>query len=76
MVDLGFIREVKVKDDIVEIKMTLTNPFCPMKSFIVKNVQDAVEEIKGVKAVKVDLTFDPPWSPEMMSKEAKKKLEQ
>lgn len=74
VVDLGFIRDVKVKDDKVEIKMTLTNPFCPMHSSITREVQDTVEKIKGVKSVKVELVFDKPWSPEMMSKEGKKKL--
>jgi len=74
VVDLGFIRDVKVKDDRVEIKMTLTNPFCPMHGMITKDVQDAVEKIKRVKEVKVELVFDPPWSPDDISKEAKKKL--
>ena len=74
VVDLGFIRDVGVKDGKVEIKMTLTNPFCPMHSAITRDVQDAVEKIKGVKSVKVDLVFDPPWSPDMISRDAKKKL--
>ncbi len=74
VVDLGFIREVKVKDDKVEIKMTLTNPFCPMHSHITREVQDAVQEIEGVKGVKVELVFDPAWSPDDISKEGKKKL--
>jgi len=74
VVDLGFIRDVKIKDNKVEIKMTLTNPFCPMHSFITKEVQDAVEKIKGVKGVKVELVFNPPWSPKDISESAKKKL--
>jgi len=74
VVDLGFIREVKVKDDKVEIKMTLTNPFCPMHSMITEEVKDAIEKIKDVKGVKVELVFDPPWSPDDISEEAKKKF--
>jgi len=74
VVDLGFIREVKVKDDKVEIKMTLTNPFCPMHRMITEQVKDAVEKIKDVKEVNVELVFDPPWSPDDISEKAKKKL--
>lgn len=74
VVDLGFIYGIKVEKDAVEIKMTLTNPMCPMHSVLTRDVQKAVSEIKGIKGVKVDLVFDPPWSPKMMSVEAKKKL--
>ena len=74
VVDLGFIREVKVKDDKVEIKMTLTNPFCPMHRMITEQVKDAVEKIKDMKEVNVELVFDPPWSPDDISEKAKKKL--
>ena len=74
IVDLGFIRDINIDEDKVEIKMTLTNPFCPMHSFLVNEVQDAVEKIKGVNKVKVDMVFDPPWSPEMISKDGRKKL--
>lgn len=75
VVDLGFIRDVAIKDDKVNIKMILTNPMCPMHSTITSDIQKAVAKIKGVKDIKVDLIFDQPWSPEMMSKEAKKKLD-
>jgi len=74
VVDLGFIRDVKVKDDKVEIKMTLTNPFCPMHGMITEEVKESVKKIKGVKGVKVELVFDPPWSPNDISEKAKKKL--
>ena len=74
IVDLGFIRDVKVKNGEVRIKMTLTNPFCPMHSYLVSEVEDAVGKIKDVKNVKVDLVFDQPWTPEMISEEARKKL--
>jgi len=74
VVDIGFIREVKVEEGKVEIKMTLTNPFCPMHSFITKEVQDAVEEIDGVKSVKIELVFDPPWTPDDIKESAKEKL--
>ena len=75
IVDLGFIYGVEVKDDKVEIKMTLTNPMCPMSSMITSEVKEVVSKISGVKDVKIELVFDPPWSPEMISDKAKKKLE-
>jgi len=74
LVDLGLIYDVKVDGDKVHIKMTLTSPGCPMHSFLVQDVQDKVKNIKGVKEVKVDLVWDPPWTPERMIKDVKKKL--
>ncbi|MBD3156065.1 MAG: DUF59 domain-containing protein [Candidatus Aenigmarchaeota archaeon] len=74
VVDLGFIREIKIEKDKVDIKMTLTNPFCPMHSFITGEVQNAIEEIDGVEGVKVELVFDPPWTPDDIKESAKKKL--
>jgi len=74
LVDLGLIYDVQVKNDKVRIKMTLTTPGCPMHSFMIKDVEENVKKLKGVKEVKVELVWDPPWTPEKMSKEAKKKL--
>jgi len=74
LVDLGLIYDVQVKNDKVIIKMTLTTPGCPMHSFMVNDVEEKVKNIKGVKDVKVDLVWDPPWTPDRMSKELRKKL--
>jgi len=74
LVDLGLIYDVKVEKDKVNVKMTLTTPGCPMHSFMVQDVREKVNAMKGVKEVKVELVWDPPWSPDRMSKEAKKKL--
>jgi metal-sulfur cluster biosynthetic enzyme len=74
LVDLGLIYDIQVKNDKVQIKMTLTTPGCPMHSFMVNEVEEKVKNIKGVKDVKVDLVWDPPWTPDRMSKELRKKL--
>ena len=74
LVDLGLIYDVQVKDDKVYIKMTLTTPGCPMHVFMVNDVEEKVKKMKGVKEVKVELVWDPPWTPDRMSREAKKKL--
>ena len=73
--DLGLIYEVDVDDyDNVDISMTLTAPNCPMADSIVRDVRDKVSEIKEIKKVNVDLTFNPPWDKSMMSEQAKLEL--
>lgn len=72
--DLGLIYDVKEKDGLVEIKMTLTSLGCPLFGIIEKEVKEAVLKIKGVKEVSIELIFDPPWSQERMSKQARIQL--
>ncbi len=74
IVDLGLIYGVEVKDDVVYIKMTLTAPGCPLAQFIVEQAREAVLSIEGVKDVKIDLVFDPPWTPDMISSQLKSEL--
>jgi len=74
VVDMGLIYDVKVSKASVSVSMTLTNPGCPMSSVIVNMVKNKIEGLKGVKAAEIELTFDPPWTPEMLSSTAKKKL--
>lgn len=73
--DLGLVYGIKVSDDNkVHITMTLTAPACPVAPEIVFNVENKVREIEGVNDVHIQLTFDPPWTREMMSEEAKLEL--
>ena len=75
VVNLGLIYEVKVKEGgVVYIKMTLTTPACPLANVIVADVYHKVKAIPGVKDVEIELTFDPPWTPDRMSPEARKLL--
>lgn len=74
IVELGFIYEVRVKDGKIFVKMTLTSPFCPMASFLVEDVKKKLKKELKPKDVRVEVTFDPPWSPERMSKRARKRL--
>lgn len=72
IVDLGLIYGVDIHDDgKVTVRMTLTTIGCPLFSLIAEPVKSAVKEFTDVKDVEVDLSFDPPWSPERMSEEAK-----
>ncbi len=74
VVDLGLIYDVKADKNNIRIKMTLTTPGCPMSGVIVDMVKQKVESLKGVKIASVELVFEPPWTPERMSKEARKKF--
>ena len=74
ILDLGLVYEIKIDGDDVSVLMTLTTPGCPMAAMFDQEVIRKVKEIKNVKKVKVEITFDPPWTPEKMTKEAKKKL--
>lgn len=73
--ELGLIYEVNVSEDgKVEITMTLTAPNCPIADDIVRDVQEQVALVTGVTSANVNLVFDPPWSKDMMSEEAKLEL--
>ena len=77
VVELGLIYDVFIEGenkDAVKVKMTLTVPGCPLASMITEQVARRIHQIEGVRFADVELTFDPPWSPEMMSPEARAKL--
>jgi metal-sulfur cluster biosynthetic enzyme len=74
IVDLGLIYDLSEENGKVKIKMTLTTIGCPLFGFFEKEIKEKVKEVKGVKEVEVELTFDPPWSPERISEKAKSKL--
>ncbi|MFH1833317.1 MAG: metal-sulfur cluster assembly factor [Candidatus Levyibacteriota bacterium] len=76
IVDLGLIYGVKIeqKTGNVNVKMTLTFPGCPLATAFSDWVEEGIKEVKGVKKVKVDLVWEPVWTPERISKSAKKKL--
>jgi metal-sulfur cluster biosynthetic enzyme len=71
IVDLGLVYDVDVKDGEVHITMTLTTPACPIGPMIIEQIQEMVRILPGVKDVDVELTFDPMWTPDLMSEEAK-----
>ena len=73
--ELGLIYKVDVADnkDVV-VDMTLTAPNCPVAGEMPENVRAALEKVEGIGAVTVNMTFDPPWTPDRMSEEAKLEL--
>ena len=74
IVDLGLVYDVKVDKGNVYIKMTLTSFSCPLAGLIIEEAKNKVKEIKGVKDVNIEIVWDPPWSPERMSKKARDML--
>jgi FeS assembly SUF system protein len=73
--ELGLIYKVDVADNKdVSVDMTLTAPGCPVAGEMPGMVKDALEGVDGIGAVTVNMTFDPPWTPERMSEEAKLEL--
>jgi FeS assembly SUF system protein len=73
--DLGLVYDIKVGDNgAVKITMTLTAPACPVAGDIVREVQEKIEAIPEVLDCHVQLTFDPPWTKDMMTEEAKLEL--
>jgi FeS assembly SUF system protein len=70
--ELGLIYKIDVSDDRdIEVDMTLTAPGCPVAGEMPQWVSDAISSVDGVGDVKVNLVFDPPWTPERMSDEAR-----
>ena len=73
--ELGLIYKVDLDDDrLLTVDMTLTAPGCPVAGEMPGWVENAVRGVEGVEDVKVNMTFEPPWTPEKMSDEAKLEL--
>jgi len=73
--ELGLIYQVRVKSDgSVAVKMTLTSPNCPAAQSMPAEVKDKISQIDCVTAVDVEIVWDPPWNPGMMSEAAKLEL--
>lgn len=69
--ELGLVYKIDIEDDrSVKIDMTLTAPGCPVAGEMPGWVQNAVGAVEGVSDVEVNMTFDPPWTPDRMSEEA------
>lgn len=72
--ELGLIYDIKIDEGDVEVIMTLTSPFCPVAGSLPKEVAARVSEVEGVKKANVELVFEPPWTMDLMSNEAKLEL--
>jgi metal-sulfur cluster biosynthetic enzyme len=67
LVVLGLVYDVEVADTDVKAIISLTSPMCPVAGQIVEDAKKAIEGVEGVESAEVELTFDPPWTPERIS---------
>ncbi len=75
LVDLGLIYATEIMGAKVRIVMTMTTPACPMHSYLTEEVQEAIHvQCEEVENVEVELVWDPPWSPQMISDAGKRQL--
>lgn len=72
--DLGLIYDIRIEGGDVHIKMTFTSAECPSARAIPAEIQQRVGEIEGVRSTNIDVVWDPPWHPRMISPEGKKEL--
>ncbi len=74
IVDLGLVYKVEIDGEKVAVEITLTAPGCPVSGLLRDDVMSKILSIKDVKEANVDIVWDPPWSPEKMSEDAKRQL--
>jgi len=72
--DLGLIYDIQIDGGKVAVKMTLTTMGCPLASRLLQEAKEAVERVEGATETRVELVWDPPWNPGMMSDEARARL--
>jgi len=73
--DLGLIYSIKISENNVIIEMTLTNPNCPIAGQMPENVGKSIENLEGLKSIEVKLVWNPVWSKDLMSEDAKLALD-
>jgi FeS assembly SUF system protein len=74
IVDLGLVYEIDIKPERVDVKMTLTAIGCPMAGEVMADVRDHLLQLPGVKDAGVELVYDPPWTPDRMTEDARWEL--
>jgi len=72
--DLGLIYELKMGEHDVYVKTSLTSPGCPVGDYIMAQIDEKIREIPGVKEVKVELTFEPPWDLTKVTEDGREQL--
>lgn len=74
IIELGLIYDVAVEDGTVKVVYTLTSMGCPVGPLIEHQVRAILEQLPGIESVDLQMVFDPPWSPDMMTEEARAAL--
>ena len=71
IVDLGLLYDVEVEDAKAKVTYSLTSMGCPAGPLIAQDIDSAIRQVEGIEDVELELTFDPPWTPDRMSDDAK-----
>ena len=71
VVDLGLVYEVEIEDSKAKVLYSLTSMGCPAGPLIAGDMDGAIRQVEGIEDVELELTFDPPWTPDRMSDDAK-----
>ncbi len=71
VVDLGLVYEVEVEESTAKVLYSLTSMGCPAGPLIAQDMESAARQVEGIENVELELTFDPPWTPDRMSDDAK-----
>ena len=74
IIDLGLVYDIAIKPERIDVKMTLTALGCPMAADVMADVRDHLMTLPGVKDARVDIVYEPMWTPERMSEEARWEL--
>jgi FeS assembly SUF system protein len=74
IVDLGLVYEIDIKPKRVDVKMTLTALGCPMAAEVMSDVREHILQVPGVEEAGVELVYEPPWTPERMTEDARWEL--
>ena len=71
IVDLGLVYEAEVENSTAKVTYSLTSMGCPAGPLIAQDIDSAIRQVEGIENVELELTFDPPWTPDRMSDDAK-----
>lgn len=74
IVDLGLVYDVDVGDHAITVTMTMTTPACPLGAYLERSVEQVLVDLAGPLLITVDVVFDPPWTPEMISDDGRAQL--
>lgn len=74
IVDLGLVYDISIAGGAVKVKMTMTSPGCPLHASMAEMVRQRLQKLEGVTVAEVEVVWQPPWTPERMSPEARKRL--
>ena len=75
LIDLGLVYDVKLDEEgTVTVLMTLTSPACPASEVIIAGIERRLRAVAGVRYVQVDVTFEPPWTPDRITQEGRARL--